>query len=406
MRAPAVRKDERVGVLPVVESPDAGGAGTVQQLLKKGPWTVAEDAILKDYVGKHGEGNWNAVQKNSGLQRCGKSCRLRWANHLRPNLKKGSFSPDEEMLILQLHADFGNKWARMALHLPGRTDNEIKNYWNTRIKRRLRAGLPLYPLEIQKQVSVRNHRQGHAVPWIASSPPALKSFPQTPLSLFNSSTPLLPQNPFESFSQDTSYGKNLSFQFPLSPVSPKSASLSHSFPSSAHYGVDNFDLGMLQPPLQSPPSYPVKMELPSSQFFSSPGGEQMSPLPQGNTGLLDALLPKSHGVGDLQSSKCSPVDSFDKFNESDCYIGIQVKQEAVDAWKQGALTPLGMVPTPITDPTTILPGWYDNSTCGGELSNGPSSVVTTDDDIGMEIQQLTHDLGLGSCPWDNMPGIC
>ncbi|PWA93772.1 homeodomain-like protein [Artemisia annua] len=86
------------------------------QVLKKGPWTAAEDAILMEYVRKHGEGNWNAVQRNSGLMRCGKSCRLRWANHLRPNLKKGAFTPDEERQIIELHSKFGNKWARMALH--------------------------------------------------------------------------------------------------------------------------------------------------------------------------------------------------------------------------------------------------------------------------------------------------
>ncbi|ESW18487.1 hypothetical protein PHAVU_006G045300 [Phaseolus vulgaris] len=124
------------------------GGGNVEEVaLKKGPWTTAEDAVLIDYVTKHGEGNWNAVQKNTGLNRCGKSCRLRWANHLRPNLKKGAFSPEEEKLIIDLHSQFGNKWARMAALLPGRTDNEIKNYWNTRIKRRQRQGLPLYSEE-------------------------------------------------------------------------------------------------------------------------------------------------------------------------------------------------------------------------------------------------------------------
>ena len=93
------------------------GGGSRDGGLKKGPWTAAEDAILMEYVRKHGEGNWNAVQKNTGLARCGKSCRLRWANHLRPNLKKGAFSPDEELLILRLHAQLGNKWARMAAHV-------------------------------------------------------------------------------------------------------------------------------------------------------------------------------------------------------------------------------------------------------------------------------------------------
>ncbi|XVE80406.1 hypothetical protein DITRI_Ditri14bG0137100 [Diplodiscus trichospermus] len=82
--------------------------------LKKGPWTAAEDVVLAEYVRTHGDGNWNAVQKNTGLARCGKSCRLRWANHLRPNLKKGAFSPEEERIIVELHAKMGNKWARMA----------------------------------------------------------------------------------------------------------------------------------------------------------------------------------------------------------------------------------------------------------------------------------------------------
>jgi len=86
-------------------------------VLKKGPWTSVEDDILVNYVKKNGEGNWNAVQKQTGLLRCGKSCRLRWANHLRPNLKKGTFTAEEEQLICELHAKIGNKWARMAAHV-------------------------------------------------------------------------------------------------------------------------------------------------------------------------------------------------------------------------------------------------------------------------------------------------
>ncbi|KAI4366161.1 hypothetical protein MLD38_022075 [Melastoma candidum] len=145
-----------------VTSGSAGAAGTGDGsnnnnnsgsgvALKKGPWTAAEDAVLMEYVKINGEGNWNAVQKNTGLARCGKSCRLRWTNHLRPNLKKGSFTPEEERQIIELHSQLGNKWARMAAQLPGRTDNEIKNYWNTRIKRRIRQGLPLYPHDIVQQ---------------------------------------------------------------------------------------------------------------------------------------------------------------------------------------------------------------------------------------------------------------
>ncbi|KAJ6806406.1 transcription factor GAMYB-like [Iris pallida] len=147
--SPSIDEDSSGGTMS-----SRGGSG-----LKKGPWTSAEDAILVDYVSKHGEGNWNAVQKHSGLYRCGKSCRLRWANHLRPNLKKGAFTAEEEQLIIDLHATMGNKWARMAANLPGRTDNEIKNYWNTRVKRRQRAGLPLYPSEVHARVSNENQSQ-------------------------------------------------------------------------------------------------------------------------------------------------------------------------------------------------------------------------------------------------------
>jgi myb proto-oncogene protein len=143
---------------PSFDEASSGGGNSGNNLLKKGPWTSAEDAILVEYVNKHGEGNWNAVQKHSGLSRCGKSCRLRWANHLRPDLKKGAFTAEEERRIIELHAKMGNKWARMAAELPGRTDNEIKNFWNTRIKRRQRAGLPIYPPDICSQTFDEYHQ--------------------------------------------------------------------------------------------------------------------------------------------------------------------------------------------------------------------------------------------------------
>lgn len=102
--------------------------------LKKGPWTPEEDQKLIDYIQKI---NWRTLPKKAGLQRCGKSCRLRWTNYLRPDIKRGRFSFEEEDTIIQLHSILGNKWSAMAAKLPGRTDNEIKNYWNTHIRKRL-----------------------------------------------------------------------------------------------------------------------------------------------------------------------------------------------------------------------------------------------------------------------------
>ncbi|OVA14211.1 SANT/Myb domain [Macleaya cordata] len=105
--------------------------------LKKGPWTPEEDEKLVQYIHKHGHGSWRALPKLAGLNRCGKSCRLRWTNYLRPDIKRGKFSQEEEQTILHLHSYLGNKWSAIATHLPGRTDNEIKNFWNTHLKKKL-----------------------------------------------------------------------------------------------------------------------------------------------------------------------------------------------------------------------------------------------------------------------------
>ncbi|KQJ84313.1 transcription factor MYB39 [Brachypodium distachyon] len=107
--------------------------------VKKGPWTEEEDKTLVEHIQKRGGhvGSWRGLPKAAGLNRCGKSCRLRWTNYLRPDIKRGNFTDDDERLIVRLHALLGNKWSTIATHLEGRTDNEIKNYWNTHIRKKL-----------------------------------------------------------------------------------------------------------------------------------------------------------------------------------------------------------------------------------------------------------------------------
>ncbi|KAL8141934.1 hypothetical protein V2J09_014966 [Rumex salicifolius] len=106
--------------------------------LKKGPWTPEEDIVLVSYIQEHGPGNWRAVPTHTGLMRCSKSCRLRWTNYLRPGIKRGNFTEQEEKMIIHLQALLGNRWAAIASYLPQRTDNDIKNYWNTHLKKKLR----------------------------------------------------------------------------------------------------------------------------------------------------------------------------------------------------------------------------------------------------------------------------
>ncbi|CAL5071587.1 unnamed protein product [Urochloa decumbens] len=106
--------------------------------LRRGLWSPEEDEKLMNHIAKYGHGCWSSVPKLAGLERCGKSCRLRWINYLRPDLKRGAFSQEEEDLIIHLHSILGNKWSQIAAQLPGRTDNEVKNFWNSYIKKKLR----------------------------------------------------------------------------------------------------------------------------------------------------------------------------------------------------------------------------------------------------------------------------
>lgn len=106
--------------------------------LKKGPWTAEEDKKLINFILTNGQCCWRAVPKLAGLLRCGKSCRLRWTNYLRPDLKRGLLSDSEEKMVIDLHSQLGNRWSKIAAQLPGRTDNEIKNHWNTHIKKKLK----------------------------------------------------------------------------------------------------------------------------------------------------------------------------------------------------------------------------------------------------------------------------
>ncbi|RZC68463.1 hypothetical protein C5167_031741 [Papaver somniferum] len=112
--------------------------------VKRGPWSPEEDATLINYLEKNGTGgNWISLPQKAGLKRCGKSCRLRWLNYLRPDIKHGGFTEEEDKIIFSLYKSLGSRWSVIASKLQGRTDNDVKNYWNTKLKKKF-FGKPIH----------------------------------------------------------------------------------------------------------------------------------------------------------------------------------------------------------------------------------------------------------------------
>ncbi|XP_019462693.1 PREDICTED: myb-related protein 305-like isoform X2 [Lupinus angustifolius] len=157
-------------------------SSSVKQKMRKGLWSPDEDEKLFNYITRFGVGCWSSVPKLAGLQRCGKSCRLRWINYLRPDLKRGMFSQQEEDLIISLHEVLGNRWAQIAAQLPGRTDNEIKNFWNSCLKKKLlRQGMDPTTHKPLNEANVKEEKTS------TESPPQI----QIPFSIGPSTTSTL-----------------------------------------------------------------------------------------------------------------------------------------------------------------------------------------------------------------------
>ncbi|CAA0841746.1 myb domain protein 36 [Striga hermonthica] len=199
--------------------------------VKKGPWSPEEDAKLKEFIDKFGTGgNWIALPQKAGLKRCGKSCRLRWLNYLRPNIKHGEFSDEEDRIICTLYASIGSRWSIIAAQLPGRTDNDIKNYWNTKLKKKIIMGTSklyspnnnTFQPQLSSQIYTPIHHNYQNSFYLQSSPRNLNfmmslNYPNFPLPT--------PQNPNYYFHQDQNVSNLVDFQYNKFPGKSESSGI-------------------------------------------------------------------------------------------------------------------------------------------------------------------------------------
>ncbi|KAL8127659.1 transcription factor MYB90-like [Apium graveolens] len=145
--------------------------------LRKGAWGSDEDALLRKCIEKYGEGKWHLVPQRAGLNRCRKSCRLRWLNYLRPTIKRGEFSAEEMDLMIRLHRLLGNRWSLIGGRLPGRTANDVKNFWNTNVQKKLATAKEMG----KREEHIRRKQDRYIVPTTAggTATPVIKPLPRT-----------------------------------------------------------------------------------------------------------------------------------------------------------------------------------------------------------------------------------
>ncbi|CAO2178736.1 unnamed protein product [Urochloa humidicola] len=252
--------------------------------VKRGPWSPEEDELLRSYVQNHGTGgNWIALPHKAGLNRCGKSCRLRWLNYLRPDIKHGGYTEQEDRIICSLYNSIGSRWSIIASKLPGRTDNDVKNYWNTKLKKK---ALAMHQHHQQQEYYNHHHGSGGRGRRGAAAPPT-GAAPQSQQCASMHPSPASASSPVTTASAGDA-ACNFSAAMYSSPSALQAAVLARYDGGAAATAA----------PLPPPPAQPQQQASSLAEFSPAPppainGGWA------GSMGIDDMFLPELLGVGDF-----------------------------------------------------------------------------------------------------------
>ncbi|XP_074317504.1 transcription factor MYB3R-1-like [Silene latifolia] len=342
--------------------------------LIKGPWSKEEDEIIVQMVKKYGPKKWSTIAQHLP-GRIGKQCRERWHNHLNPGINKEAWTQEEELVLIHAHELHGNKWAELTKYLPGRTDNAIKNHWNSSVKKKLESYKASGLLAQLQGLTLIGH-QNQPVPAEGEEISECSQFgcSQTASEMSNAGCHtredfLVSEGSDQGMMQNTSPTASCSEQHytPLDDMTFTIPDIPCEFTCSSNYDEANFSKDMesgQRDGIFGSISLPMNSSLNMAPDSCLPGNFFLGQMPNAEEGCSQIILTQEED--DANVERCSPMIDLERFQE---YMNFQSIYDFSETGGTAALLP------------------YNHSSSGLEASN--SDKISSPLDVPGENGRLT-----------------